>query len=135
MTKKTRLTKHAMKGAEGPHIAGLDWYKPTPDDLIVESVLDTARRLTHSDRNESYGDAKTNFDVTAALIDAYLWQRNAEHVRTGEPGDYKINAVDVAVIMTLVKVARIAKDPTNRDSVVDAVGYLSLIEQLVDWKV
>ena len=40
-----------------------------------------------------------------------------------------LNAKDVAVMMVLLKAARLANQQTHRDSVVDICGYAALIER------
>ena len=47
-------------------------------------------------------------------------------------GDRPLNAQDVGAMMILLKVARLANNPTHRDSLVDICGYAATIERCKD---
>ena len=80
-----------------------------PADLRRE-ILSDAAVCVCSDRNLMYGEPEDNFDVIAAMWSAYL----------GMP----VTASDVAAMMILFKVARIATaEKPSRDSYVDIAGY------------
>lgn len=80
-----------------------------PADLRREILTDAAVCVC-SDRNLMYGEPEDNFDVIAAMWSAYL----------GMP----VTASDVAAMMILFKVARIATaEKPSRDSYVDIAGY------------
>lgn len=80
-----------------------------PADLRRE-ILSDAAVCVCSDRNLMYGEPEDNFDVIAAMWSAYL----------GIP----VTAADVAAMMILFKVARIATaEKPSRDSYVDIAGY------------
>lgn len=86
------------------------------------TALDEARAIVYGDRERTYGHPTKNLDTIARMWAAYLENRfgidwlNLEHR-------------DVAVMMTLLKAARFANDPTHRDNVVDAIGYWALVER------
>lgn len=80
-------------------------------------ILDTAKRLVTADRERDHGDPHKTFEQIANLWTTYL--------------DVPIVAHDVAVMMTLLKIARIKANPGNQDSFIDACGYLSLSAELV----
>lgn len=80
-----------------------------PADLRREILTDAAVCVC-SDRNLMYGKPEDNFGVIAAMWSAYL----------GDP----VTAADVAAMMILFKVARIATaEQPSRDSYVDIAGY------------
>lgn len=80
-----------------------------PDDLRREILTDAAVCVC-SDRNLMYGEPEDNFGMIAAMWSAYL----------GAP----VTAADVAAMMILFKVARIATaEKPSRDSYVDIAGY------------
>lgn len=80
-----------------------------PADLRREILTDAAVCVC-SDRNLMYGEPEDNFDVIAAMWSAYLGTTVA--------------AADVAAMMILFKVARIATaEKPSRDSYVDIAGY------------
>jgi hypothetical protein len=74
--------------------------------------LDTAREYVTQDRAATHGDAERNFNLIADYWSAYL--------------DLNIiSASDVAVMMCLLKIARIRSNPRNGDNWVDACGYMA----------
>lgn len=81
-----------------------------------DEILKEAMKIINTDRNADYGDAKDNFDNTADLWSAY----------TG----HEFNAVDVAVMMMLVKISRIRVSPSKVDHFVDLCGYASLCGEI-----
>ena len=91
-----------------------------------ESVLDEAKRIIYGDREKTYGSPSKNLDTIAKMWSAYLNSR-----MTIQMNDYEneLNAKDVAVMMVLLKGARLANDQGHRDSVVDICGYAALIER------
>jgi len=76
-------------------------------------VLDTLRTILNEDRAASYGDAKENFARIAKLWSAYL-------------DVVPIDSKDVAVMMALVKVSRLAHSKEHDDSWLDRAGYAAL---------
>lgn len=76
---------------------------------IRADVLDTAKTYVLKDRNATHGDPEDNFGRIAELWSAYK--------------RVQFNATDVAAMMALMKVARIAQSPEHRDSWIDLAGY------------
>lgn len=74
-------------------------------------ILDTAKVYVTQDRAAQHGDAERNFGLIAAYWSAHL--------------DTDVSASDVAVMMTLLKLARIKSNPTNMDGWIDGCGYLA----------
>lgn len=82
------------------------------------AVLLEAEEAVCSDRNKDYGDPEDNFDDIARLWSAYM--------RSDGCGDYAFppfTRADVAVLMMLVKVARMKTSPELKDHWVDIAGY------------
>lgn len=78
-------------------------------------ILDAAKEYTCKDRNASYGEVEGNFQNIANLWNSYL---------ASKPEDrFMISSVDVALMMSLVKTARLATNPNHLDSWVDLAGY------------
>jgi len=77
-----------------------------------DDILKEAMKVINNDRNADYGDAKENFDNTAELWSAYA--------------GHDFSAVDVAVMMILLKVSRIRVSPDKTDHWVDICGYSAL---------
>lgn len=76
---------------------------------IRADILDTAKTYVLKDRNATHGDPEDNFGRIAELWSAYK--------------RVPFNATDVAAMMALMKVARIAQSPDHRDSWIDLAGY------------
>ena len=83
------------------------------------SVLKEAKKIIYGDREKTYGKPSKNLDTIAQMWNAYI---SAREVKV-------LNAKDVAAMMILLKTARLANDPSHRDSVVDICGYAALIER------
>lgn len=75
------------------------------------SILDAAKAAVTQDRQATHGNPEDTFGLIAAYWSAHL--------------DRHISANDVAVMMTLMKLARIKGNPTHLDSYVDAAGYIA----------
>lgn len=88
------------------------------------SVLDTAKKIIYGDREKTYGHPSKNLECIATMWEAYLLSRGL----LDENGD-GIRAEDVAVMMVLLKAARLGNDPTHHDSLVDICGYAALVER------
>ena len=81
-------------------------------------ILAEASRIVTTDRNNQYGEPEDLFGLIAKLWAAYL------------DGDADISAHDVAVMMGLMKCARMQANPAHLDSAVDACGYLAIAGEL-----
>lgn len=79
-------------------------------------ILDAAKAIVTGDREKQYRSPEDNFDVIARL-----WTTYAGHSFT---------PVDVAVMMTLLKVARIKTGHYKVDSYIDACGYLACAAEI-----
>ena len=73
-------------------------------------ILATASEYVSIDRAATHGDAEDNFSRTADLWNAYL-------------GMDDITSIDVAVMLAMLKVARIRSNPTHVDNWIDLAGY------------
>ena len=89
-------------------------------------ILDTAKQLISGKRAEEYGDAYDNFERIATLWNAYL----SDYLNGKQTG--KLLPHDVAALMMMVKLARIANNPKSWDSWVDIIGYAALGAETVE---
>jgi len=80
------------------------------------NILDEAKEIIYGDREKTYGHPSVNLDNIAKFWSVYLKK--------------DVNAQDVATMMVLLKIARLKNQPDHRDSLVDSVGYLALIERI-----
>lgn len=79
-------------------------------------ILDTAKEYVTKDRADTHGDAESNFGLIAAYWSAHLNRNISPH--------------DVAVMMTLMKLARMRSNPAHVDSAIDAAGYSALAGEI-----
>ena len=87
-------------------------FDPPLDTLLKRAeILRTAEKYVTQDRATEHGDMEDNF-ITIALY----W---SIHLGTD------VTAADVAVMMTLLKLARMRGNEQNLDNWVDGCGYLA----------
>jgi hypothetical protein len=78
--------------------------------MTRSEILATAAEYVTKDRAATHGDAEDNFKRIAKLWNAYL-------------GLDIITATDTAVMLALLKAARIRSNPTHADNWIDMAGY------------
>ncbi len=93
-----------------------------------EALLRDALAAVTGERRKAYGDPENNFKLIAELFGSYLGHRRIHGgLADGVSGQLSLNdnikPGDVAVLMVLVKVARLAQTPGHRDSLLDIAGY------------
>lgn len=71
--------------------------------------LDKAKEIINGARQENYGKPERNFNQIAAYWSLYL--------------DHDVSATDVALMMVLMKLARLQNKPDHEDSWIDIAGY------------
>ena len=74
-------------------------------------ILDGAKKCVCEDRESQYGSPEDSFTKIAQFWSDYL--------------GYPITPEDVAMMMTLLKIARIAGGMFKADSYIDACGYMA----------
>ena len=72
-------------------------------------ILDKAKACVCGDREQDYGSPESNFGKIAKFWTDYL--------------GYEITSVDVAAMLALLKIARIASGHAKEDNWVDLAGY------------
>ena len=87
------------------------------------NVLEAAQDIIFGDREKTYGKPSKNLDCIVDLWNTYLMSKF--------DGDLPklLTNKDVAVMMVLLKTARLANDLTHRDSLIDICGYAALVER------
>ena len=83
--------------------------------MTREMILDAARECVCGRREQDYGSPERNFNTIADLWSAYLQGIGVEI-------DF-LEAKDVAAMMALMKIARIASGHGKADNWVDLAGY------------
>jgi hypothetical protein len=98
------------------HQAGLDnfWHRVQrdlnqPEQSIRTSVLNEAERIVNGQRANTYGGPEDSFKTIAKLWEGYTTR--------------EFSPADVAVMLALLKIARLKHSPEHRDSWVDLAGY------------
>lgn len=79
-----------------------------------QECLNKALEIVSKDRQNDYGLPEKNFGVIANYWNTYLDSRGIKGTITG---------FDVAAMMSLLKIARIASSPAKEDNWVDLAGY------------
>ena len=97
------------------HSSGVQFDTP-------KSILDEAKDIIYGDREKTYGAPDKNLVAIAGY-----W---ANHLNTRFGVYHDVTPEDVCIMMVLLKAARLGNDITHRDSQVDAVGYLALMERI-----
>lgn len=99
--------------------AALDTSEPRADILL------SAAGCILADRAAAYGPPEDNFANIVALWNAYLEMRKQRNPADPSFSGDLLDGADQAVMMALMKIARLATNPTHKDSWVDAAGYLA----------
>lgn len=82
-----------------------------------EECLNEAKRNTTGQRQQDYGSPEDNFGRIAKLWSAY-------------DGRVSFTAVDVAMMLALLKVARVKGSITHFDNYVDLAGYAACAAEI-----
>lgn len=81
--------------------------------MTRKEILEAADKCVNGDRENQYGSPENNFKLIAMLWNDYL----------GDILDGVIGPKDVAMMMALLKIARIRSGRGSDDSFVDLAGY------------
>ena len=94
--------------------------------MIGEDMLRRAATLVGGQRAKDYGDVTENHERIANLWNYWL------STSPGTVGSKfgKITAYDVAIMMVLLKVARLMHTQGHGDSHVDIAGYAAIAEEI-----
>lgn len=88
------------------------------DHITRQTILDEAARCVNTDRNTQYGEPEDNFKIIAKFWEAYIQERCAS-----ESANISITSADVAAMMVLFKVSRVAGGQAKADNWIDIAGY------------
>jgi hypothetical protein len=80
-----------------------------PKQSIRTSVLNEAEKIVNGQRANTYGGPEDSFKTIAKLWEGYTTR--------------EFSPADVAVMLALLKIARLKHSPEHRDSWVDLAGY------------
>lgn len=119
-----------MHPEESARLLGYEVIEPTIGEIVEKHGEDVKRKLTRADilhaaekcvcgqRETDYGTPEDNFKAIAELWSAYL-----DRMSVGKYGNTIVEAKDVAAMMALLKIARIAAGGGKADSWIDLAGY------------
>lgn len=77
--------------------------------MTRSDILDTAKAIVTKDRNATHGNPEDSFKTIAAYWSVHLGVR--------------VTSTDVAIMMGLLKIARLNENAQHQDSWVDLAGY------------
>ena len=93
--------------------------------MTREETLKAAIQAVLHDREDEYGAIEDNFAVIAAMWAVYVKARCV-----GGDASVSIAPDDVAIMMCLLKIARITTGEVKADSYVDLAGYAACAAEL-----
>lgn len=98
----------------------------TTEDVTIEriraQILNEARGIICSDRNQQYGEPEDNFAVIGELWSQYL--------RRAKDADIDLDGYDVGMLMALFKIGRLETGTPKRDNFVDLAGYVACAAEI-----
>lgn len=86
--------------------------------MTRSEILDKAKACVCGDREQDYGSPESNFGRIAEFWTTYM--------------GYPVNATDVAAMLALLKIARIASGHAKDDNWVDLAGYAACGGEIED---
>lgn len=101
--------------------------KPDPDHppgLTRKSVLDQAAAVVLKNREAQYGSPEDSFGTIAEFWTTFLRRRGL--LVEGKT----LTSAEVAALMALLKLARIAETINHADSIVDLAGYAACLGEV-----
>lgn len=99
-----------------------NYSDPLPPATARQRLLDMASSIVGNDRPNEYGGPKESFQSIADFWNVYLKYKKSPEITAG----------DVAIMMDLVKTARLCANPKHIDSVVDKAGYSAVYAEVAD---
>jgi len=95
------------------------------------SILEEALKAVEN-RQSSYGNPIDNHKRIAGLWNEYL--NNIKRDQAEGFSTIQIKPEEVAIMMILVKIARLCETPGHRDSIIDIAGYAEVLGLIVSDK-
>lgn len=104
------------------HMKDPDAYQANQEAAKPKSMLQQAEDTINGPRQADYGDKLTNFSHISMMVQGLLAPKLLP--------DSRITPEDIAMIMMLVKMSRLAKSPDHYDSVLDIAGYAGCYDHI-----
>ncbi len=89
--------------------------------MTREEILAAAQKCVCGDREQDYGSPERSFGVIGQFWETYLQEKCL--VRKSGPVEARVLPEDVAAMMCLFKIARIATGHGKADNWIDLAGY------------
>ena len=86
--------------------------------MTRKETLISAINCVCVDREQAYSSPENNFTTIARFWNTYLSAR-----KRAEAADFEVTPKDIAAMMSLLKIARIASGNAKEDSWIDLAGY------------
>ena len=87
-----------------------------------DQILQTAEHFITVDRAATHGEAEDNFQTIADVWSWWLSNRDSP--------ESPLEAIDIAMMMALFKIARIAGNANHVDNYIDLSGYAALAGEI-----
>ena len=84
--------------------------------MTRKEVLEAAAEIVCKDREEQYGKPEDNFGLIAKMWSIWL--------------DTEVTASDVAMMMAMLKIARIKTGKPKEDNYIDLIGYVACMAEI-----
>lgn len=88
---------------------------------MKSETLKRADEIIHGERQDQYGDPEDSFDLIADYWNAYILKKT----------EVCLDAADVAIMLALMKIARMSGQEWQGDNAVDACGYLAILNDRI----
>lgn len=115
-----------------------NFRKGIEEGLKSEMKSETLKRaddIIHGERQDQYGNPEESFQVIADYWTAYLSTEKDEIVHFAELTDplsfICLKPKDVAIMLALMKIARMSGQQWHKDNAVDACGYLAILNDRI----
>ena len=116
---------------------GFDAYGCLGKDGMMKTergrdLCEKALKTINGERQNQYGDPEDSFDLIAHYWTTYL-DANLSRAFGMEPDTMEsidLYSHDVAIMMTLLKIARMQGQEHKNDNYVDAIGYIALAGEM-----
>jgi hypothetical protein len=102
--------------------------------MKAAEMLNATAGMVGGQRAEDYGDKYVNHMRIAKLWTMWLNERRPDWLSEDEQKEpeIQITPYDVAMMMLLVKVARLMHSPGHQDCHIDIAGYASVMEEIIN---
>lgn len=101
---------------------------------MKSETLKKADEIINGERQDQYGNPEDSFEIIAEYWSTYLTAKKDEVVHFIEmplAGLIEMDAQDVAIMLALMKIARMSGQKWHKDNAVDACGYLAILNDRI----